>query len=92
VNFAVLAFLARRRKVLVATSELKRAILPVGASSAAAAMGFFAGAQLGHALIGPGAAHSDVTAFAIAALCGAGGYGLTVLALRRRLPFRGVHG
>jgi putative peptidoglycan lipid II flippase len=91
VNFAVLAFLARRRKVLVATPELKRAILPVGAASAAAAIGFFAGARLGHALIGPGAAHSDVTAFAIAALCGAGGYGLTVLVLRRSLPFRGVN-
>jgi putative peptidoglycan lipid II flippase len=91
VNFAVLAFLARRRKVLVATPELKRAILPVGAASAASAIGFFAGARLGHALIGPGAAYSDVTAFAVAALCGAGGYGLTVLALRRSLPFRGVN-
>jgi hypothetical protein len=90
VNFAVLAFLARRRAVLVATPELKRAIVPVGAATAAAAIGFFVGARLGHALIGPGAFY-DVTAFAIAALCGAGAYVLTVLWLRRSLPFRGVH-
>ena len=37
VNFAVLAFLARRRAVLVATPELKRAIFPVIAAAAAAA-------------------------------------------------------
>src|SRR5258706_6675666 len=86
VNFAVLAFLARRRKVLVATPELKRAILPVGAASAAAAIGFFAGARLGHALIGPDAAYYDATTFAIAALCGAGGDGLSLLAFRAGPP------
>src|SRR5258707_5212101 len=59
VNFAVLAFLARRRAVLVATPELKRAILPVGAAAVAAALGFFAGARLGHALIDPDAAYYD---------------------------------
>src|SRR5258708_5788221 len=89
VNFGVLALLARRRKVLVATPELKRAILPVGAASAAAAIGFFVGVRLGHALIGPGAAYSDVTAFAIAALCGAGGAGLSVLACPPRRPLPG---
>jgi hypothetical protein len=77
--------------VLVATPELKRAILPVGAASAAAAVGFFAGVRLGHALIGPGAAFYDATGFAVAALCGAGAYVLTVLLLRRSLPFHGVH-
>jgi putative peptidoglycan lipid II flippase len=90
VNFAMLAFLARRRAVLVATSELKRAILPVSAAAGAAALGFLAGVSLGHAVIGPGAALYDVTAFLIAGTCGAGAYVLTVLGLRRNLPFSGL--
>ena len=87
VNFAVLAFLARRRSVLVATPELKRAILPIAAAAGAAGIGFFAGVSLGHAVISPGAFY-DVTAFIIAGAGGAGAYGLAVLALRRNLPFR----
>jgi putative peptidoglycan lipid II flippase len=87
VNFAVLTWLARRRAVLVATSELKRAILPVAAAAAAAGLGFMAGAALGHAVIRPGGAFYDVTAFVIAALCGAGAYGIVVLGVRRNLPF-----
>jgi len=90
VNFAVLAFLARRRAVLVATPELKRAILPVAAAAAAAAAGFSGGAALGHAILRPGAALYDVTGFVIAGLCGAGAYVLTVMVLRRSLPFRSV--
>ena len=90
VNIAVLALLARRRRVLVATPELKRAILPVAAASAAAAIGVFAGVNLGHALAGPGAAFYEVTGLIVAGFCGAGAYVLTVLVLRRNLPFRGV--
>jgi hypothetical protein len=58
------------------------------AAAAAAALGFYAGAVAGHALIGPGARFYDLTAFAIAGLCGAGAYVLTVLGMRRSLPFR----
>ena len=90
VNFAMLAFLARRRAVLVATPELKRAILPVAAAAGAAAIGFFAGVSLGHAVIGPEAAFYDLTAFLIAGTCGAGAYLLAVLGLRRNLPFRSM--
>jgi putative peptidoglycan lipid II flippase len=86
VNFAMLAAMARKRRVLVATPELKRAVLPVIAATAASAAGFFAGAMLGHALIAPGTAFYDLAAFAIAGAAGAGVYALTVIALRRRLP------
>ena len=89
VNLALLAFLARRRAVLVATSELKRAILPVAAAAGAAAIGFFAGATLGSAVIPPSAMY-DVAVFLIAGLFGAGAYGLVVLGVRRSLPFRGA--
>ncbi len=89
VNFAVLAFLARRRAVLVATPELKRAILPVIAAAAAAGAGFLAGVTLGHAMIGPGALH-DMAAFLMAAVAGASAYVLIVFAFKRNFPFRGA--
>ena len=89
VNFAVLAYLARRRAVLVATPELKRAIFPVIAAAAAAAAGFFAGVSLGHAMIGPGSFH-DIATFLMAGLAGATGYGLAVFAFKRSLPFLGA--
>jgi hypothetical protein len=88
VNFTVLAFLARRRAVLVATPELKRAIFPVIAAAAAAGAGFFAGVTLGRAIIGPGAFH-DMALFLIAGVAGGAAYVLTVLAFRRSLPFPG---
>jgi putative peptidoglycan lipid II flippase len=89
VNFAVLAFLARRRAVLVATPELKRAIFPVIAAAAVAAVGFLAGVSFGHAMIGPGALH-DIAAFLIAGLAGSAGYVLVVIAFRRNLPLLGA--
>jgi putative peptidoglycan lipid II flippase len=89
VNLALLAFLARRRAVLVATSELKRAILPVAGAAVASAIGFFAGVSLGRAVIPPSAVY-DVAVFLIAGLFGAGAYLLVVLGLRRSLPFRGA--
>jgi putative peptidoglycan lipid II flippase len=89
VNLAMLAFLARRRSVLVATSELKRAILPVVAATAAAGAGFFAGVSLGDAFVPPGAAY-DIAVFLIAGTLGAGAYALVVLGLRRSLPLRGA--
>jgi len=88
VNFAMLAAMARKRRLLVATPELKRAILPVIAAAAASAAGFFAGAMLGQALIAPGRSFSDLAAFTIAGAAGAGVYALAVIALRRRLPLK----
>ena len=90
VNFAVLAYLARRRAVLVATPELKRAILPVAAAAGAAAAGFSGGVALSHAVLDPGAALYDVTGFVIAGFCGAAAYVVAVMVLRRSLPFRSV--
>jgi putative peptidoglycan lipid II flippase len=91
INFAVLAYLARKRKVLVATPELKRAIVPVAAATAAAALGFFGGQVLGRTVIAPATAFPDVVSFFFAAVCGAGAYSLVVLALRRSLPLGAAH-
>src|SRR5947199_97416 len=63
VNLGILAWLARRRSVLVVTPELKRAILPVLAAATAAAGGFVAGVPLGHAITHPGRALYDVAGF-----------------------------
>lgn len=79
VNLAALMLMARKRGFLVATPELKRAILPVVASASAAAAGFFAGSLLGASL-------PDIPAFLVSGFCGAAAYGVTVLVLRRRLP------
>jgi putative peptidoglycan lipid II flippase len=84
VNFAMLAFMARRRRILVATPELKRAIVPVAATAVAAAVGFFGGAELA-ARLGNGSL-PDLAAFTIAGFCGAGAYAAAVLALRRNFP------
>ncbi|HYM18253.1 MAG TPA: murein biosynthesis integral membrane protein MurJ [Micropepsaceae bacterium] len=88
VNFGMLMAMARRRGVLVATPELKRAIVPVIAATIGAAAGFFLGVMLGHALIAPGTPFYDLAAFLIAGAAGAGVYALTVMALRRRLPLK----
>jgi putative peptidoglycan lipid II flippase len=90
INFAVLAFLARKRSVLVATVELKRAALPVAGAAAAAAAGFFAGSSLGRLIAGPAGTFSDEASFVIAAILGAGAYGLAVLGMRRNFPFKGA--
>jgi putative peptidoglycan lipid II flippase len=90
VNLALLAVMARRRRVLVATPELKRGILPVLASSAAAAAGFLGGSALARTLIGPGAHFYDETVFGIAAACGAAAYTLVVVSFRRNLPLGGA--
>ena len=87
VNLAILTWLARRRAVLVATPELKRAIVPVLAAAGAAAFGFFTGSALGHAVTVPGRALHDVAAFAMAGMLGAGAYAAVVIGMRRSLPF-----
>src|SRR5262249_34330898 len=88
VNFGMLAAMARKRRVLVATPELKRAIVPVIAATVVSAIGFFLGVLLGHALIAPGTTFYDLAAFTIAGAMGASVYALTVIALRRRLPLK----
>ena len=87
VNLGILTWLARRRAVLVATPELKRAIVPVLAAAGAAAVGLFTGSVLGHAVTVPGRALYDVAAFAVAGMFGAAGYAAVVVGLRRNLPF-----
>jgi putative peptidoglycan lipid II flippase len=90
VNLALVTILARRRHVLVATTELKRGIVPVLAAAMAAAIGFFGGSALARALVGPSAAFHDETAFVIAGACGAAAYALVVLSFRRNLPLGGA--
>jgi putative peptidoglycan lipid II flippase len=88
VNLAMLAFMARRRAILVATPELKRAALPVLAATAAAAAGFIAGDALSSAVVAPGIPLYRLVAFWVAGSCGAMAYGVVVLGLRRLLPLR----
>ncbi len=64
INLGVLAYLARRRAVLVATPELKRGILPVLAAAVAAGVGFFAGDALGQNFLGPAGGFRELIAFA----------------------------
>jgi putative peptidoglycan lipid II flippase len=87
VNLGILIWLARRRAVLVATPELRRAIFPVIAAAGAAAFGFFTGSALGHAVSVPGRGLYDVAAFAIAGMLGAAAYTAVVVGFRRNLPF-----
>jgi putative peptidoglycan lipid II flippase len=89
VNLASLVIMARRRTILVATPELKRAILPVAVVTLAAAAGFIAGDVLSDRLVAPGAFH-EIVAFLVAGSIGALAYGIAVLGLRRRLPLGGA--
>ncbi len=91
VNLGILAWLARRRAVLVVTPELKRAIVPVLAAAGAAAVGFIIGQLLGHAVALPGRALTDVVAFVIAGMLGAGLYVAVVIGFRHSLPFQNAH-
>jgi putative peptidoglycan lipid II flippase len=86
VNLASLVVMARRRAILVATPELKRAGLPIIAAAIAAAGGFIAGDRLSEAVIPAGISLHEISSFLIAGLLGALFYAATVLALRRRLP------
>jgi putative peptidoglycan lipid II flippase len=90
VNLAALAIMARKRAILVATPELKRAVLPVVAVTAAAAAGFVAGGALGDALLMTGVPFREFTAFLVAGSCGTLAYGIAVLGFRRRLPLGGA--
>jgi putative peptidoglycan lipid II flippase len=83
-NLGLLVLMARQRKLLVMTTELKRALVSIAAAVAAAAAGFYGGTQLADT-IGTTRFHDEI-AFLIAALAGAGAYAAVVVALRRNLP------
>lgn len=85
VNLAVLTYLARRRGVLVATTDLRLGVIPVLAATAAAALGVLAASVLGPVWIAPGA-WFDEGVLLLAMALGGGAYGVAVLAFRRRLP------
>jgi putative peptidoglycan lipid II flippase len=86
VNLAVLAVMARKRTILVATAEAKRAAFPVFAAAAAAACGFIAGDALSDAIVAPQFPFYRLAVFGLAGACGAVAYGIVVFGLRRRLP------
>jgi len=86
VNLGVLAYLARRRMLLVATPELKRGLLPVFAAAFAAGAGFFLGDTLGESFLGPGVGFRAAIAFVIAGGLGAAAFALVVMSFRRSLP------
>jgi len=86
INLASLVFMARKRAILVATPESKRAAIPVLAAAAAAAAGFIAGEALSDALVDPSIPLYRFVAFGFAGSCGAFAYGTVVLILRRFLP------
>jgi putative peptidoglycan lipid II flippase len=86
VNLGVLAYLARRRAVLVATPDLKRGLLPVFAAAIAAGIGFFAGDAVGETLLAPAGGFRELIAFVIAGTVGAAAFALVVLGFRRNLP------
>jgi putative peptidoglycan lipid II flippase len=83
-NLALLMLMARRRNILVLTAELKRALVSIAAAVAAAAAGFYGGAELGWSVAN--LRFHDEIAFLIAALAGTGAYAAVVIALRRNLP------
>jgi putative peptidoglycan lipid II flippase len=83
-NLALLMLMARRRTILVMTSELKRSLVSIAAAVAAAAAGFYGGMELGSGIAD--LRFHDEIAFLIAALAGSAAYTLVVLALRRNLP------
>jgi len=85
-NLGVLAYLARRRSVLVATPELKRGILPVLAAAGAAGIGFSAGEALGQTLLAPAGGFRELIAFLIAGASGAVAFAIVVVSFRRNLP------
>ena len=86
VNLGVLAYLARRRMLLVATPELKRGLLPVFAAAFAAGAGFFLGDALGESFLGPSVGFRAAIAFVIAGGLGAAAFALVVMSFRRSLP------
>jgi putative peptidoglycan lipid II flippase len=86
VNLAALMVLARRRTILVATGELKRAMVPVLIAAAATAAGIFAGTVLAGAAVSPSLSFAPLFSLALAILGAACGFGAAVTLFRRRLP------
>jgi putative peptidoglycan lipid II flippase len=85
INLLALAVMARRRHLLVVTSELKRAAVPVMAIAGAAAIGFYAGIQVVPQFT-PGGRLLEESQFLLAALLGAGFYASALTLFRKDLP------
>ncbi len=85
INLALLLFLANRRNLLVITSDLTRALLPVTAATLVTAAGCLGGYALGLALA-PARFHEELV-FLAAALCALAAYAMVVTLFRKRLPF-----
>ena len=86
VNLAALAIMARRRRILVATPESKRALIPVLIASAATAAGLFLGTVIADAAITPALPFASLIALGLTIAGGVAGFGGTVFFFRRRLP------
>jgi len=86
INLGVLTYLARRRSVLVATTDLKRGMVPVLAAAGAAATGFFVGDTLTENFLGAAGGFHELIAFVIAGALGASAFAIVVMSFRRSLP------
>ncbi len=85
INLAMLLFLAHRRHLLVVTSDLTRAILPVFSAAVATGVGCLAGYWLG-LNFAPAHLRAEII-FLAATICGALAYVSIVGIFRKRLPF-----
>ena len=83
-QLGVLIFLARKRGVLVATSDLRRGAVPVALAAAAATLGIFAASRIGAAWFALGALQDEAVVL-LAFVLGGAAYGSAVFAFRRRL-------
>jgi putative peptidoglycan lipid II flippase len=81
VNLAALSIMARRRAILVATPESKRALLPIFIATAATAAGLFAGTAIASAL-----SFANLIALGLAIAGAIAGFGGAVFFFRRQLP------
>jgi len=86
INLGVLTYLARRRAVLVATTDLKRGMVPVFAAAGAAGIGFFVGDALTQNFLGVAGGFHELIAFIIAGALGAAAFAAVVMSFRRSLP------
>ncbi len=85
VNLATLAFMARRRNILVVTSEAKRAALPLIATTMVAATGFFVAVHVGPNLLSS-LSWREEGVFLLALVLGGAAFLGSVAIFRSRLP------
>ncbi len=85
-NLGMLVLMARHRNILVATTESKRAILPIAATTMAAAVAFLIAVNVGPELFASIPWLHEEGTFFLALLLGGTAYFGTVAIFRRRLP------